>query len=136
MSAFVVSDSHINALIIWSAKHDAGYSINESAHVSIRGNEQACAAMLYLGNVASVNRRYRENDPLDGFAYRPYAQWLSLSAVAVLKLCDCLDYQSCEIDDYRSSHAAQLIDGIRNCAIKALPGYEDAPWHLLDKQGA
>jgi hypothetical protein len=51
-----------------------------------------------------------------------------LPAVALLKLCDCLDYQSCETEDWKQTAAHELLELIRGAAICALPGYEKAPW--------
>lgn len=55
-----------------------------------------------------------------------------LTAVEVLKACDCYDYQSCETDDYHETTAAKLVDRIRKSAIGKLPGYEDAPWGITN----
>ena len=140
MSAFLVSDSHLNALITWAALTQlnpgnpsscAGYSINESAWTSFLGNEQHCAAILYTANVESVNERYEKDDSTGViFRFRQYKKWKSLTPVEVLKLCDCFDYQACEVKNYRATVAAQMVDGIREHAIHLLPGYSAAPWAL------
>lgn len=139
MSAFVVSPDHINALVTWAAQKRryrnspqscAGYSINESAWTPFVENEQFCAGTLHAANVESVNERYDDDMKGAGFKFRFYEKWQELTPVAVLKLCDCFDYQACEVKNYRATVAAQLIDGIRAHAIRSLPGYDAAPWAL------
>ena len=138
MSAFVVYDDTINDLVTWAALTDrysgsrsgASYSYNESARIGIKGNEQRVAAILYTANVESVNERYSDDDVSVGFAFQPYAKWRDLTPVAVLKLCDCFDYQAGEVPMYRNTIAAQIVDGIRSHAIGMLPGYDAAPWGL------
>ena len=52
--------------------------------------------------------------------------------VVILKLCANLDYQSCETPDWKTTKARALLEQIKDEAIRQLPGYEDAPWGLLD----
>lgn len=130
MSAFVVSDDHINALITWAAVFGASYSYDESSRAYFRENEQHCAALLYTANVESVNDRYSDEAISTGFVFRHYEDWRKLTPVIVLKLCNCFDYQACEVKKYRNTIAAQIIDGIRTHAIGLLPGYEFAPWGI------
>jgi len=60
-----------------------------------------------------------------------------LTPIAVLKGCECFDYQACETDDYRSSIACTIINAIRTRAILCLPDYDDAPgWDFTRKQPA
>ena len=50
--------------------------------------------------------------------------------VVVLKCCACLEYQSCESDDWPETEAYAVLAAIKDAAIKALPGYEAAPWGI------
>ncbi len=80
-------------------------------------------------------------DKLPGENYKPASIPVSdrdmvtdvykLSAVSILKMCDCLEYQSCETDDYGETLAFQLLDQIRREAIRALPRYDDGPWDFV-----
>lgn len=70
----------------------------------------------------SVSRKKNFAPP--AFIRRPQ----NFNMVQVLKSCDCLEYQSCENDDYEKSIAAKIINSIRTHAIHALPGYDDAAW--------
>lgn len=97
------------------------------------------ADLLYQENIRSVRARYPDDkwSDLPGPTIKPLHIVVSpeeayrmrlLPAVALLKLCDCLDYQSCETDDWHQTPAFELLDLIRRAAIHALPGYDKAPW--------
>lgn len=93
------------------------------------------ARILDEENARSVNYRYAHNSdaqteatdititPREMMAPQP-------SAVVLLKQCDCLEYQSCETDDWEKSAAFTLLDCIRRALIRRLPGYEKAPWGI------
>ena len=51
-------------------------------------------------------------------------------AVAVLKAADGYAYQACESAEWRGSLASALLGMVRTEAIRALPGYDDAPWTI------
>jgi hypothetical protein len=108
----------------------AGVLAGERA--TIRPDEtETIAQILRAENVRSLRIRYQNRaDELIGaprYAYRSVRSDL-LDAVAVIKSCDCLEYQSCEADDYRETLAYQVLSAIRRAAMRALPRYEDAPW--------
>ena len=107
------------------------------------------ADTLYQENVRSVQARYPDdrrdnlpgplNDP--GFievTHRDIQNGrLRLQPVALLKMCDCLEYQSCETEDYRSTVAYRLLNAMRKAMIHDLPGYDDAPWDFyIEEQAA
>lgn len=46
----------------------------------------------------------------------------------ILKSCDCLDYQSCEFDEWPQSTSYKILAAIRSSAYKKLDGYENAQW--------
>ena len=54
-------------------------------------------------------------------------EW-NVDLMEILKSCDCLDYQSCEFDEWHDSTAYKILNGIRATAIKKLPGYDSAMW--------
>ena len=91
---------------------------------------EVVANILHAENVRSVSYRYSEpatytngvaTDDLPGICDRP--EWIAVSSseafnppvtnpVHVLKLCDCLEYQSCETDDYKSTLAYRVLEAI------------------------
>lgn len=128
MSAYLVSDRHINALVTYAADHEVWFQ-----RAYCRGREQALAALLYAANVESVNYRYNETDETLGFNYRR-VDITRLAAVDILKLCNGLEYQSCEHPGYDDSQARELLIAIKETAIRELPGYDDAPWGLHENE--
>ena len=53
-----------------------------------------------------------------------------LNAVQLFKLCDCLEYQSCETSDYEESLAFKILTKIRREIIQTLDGYANAKWGI------
>lgn len=91
----------------------------------------AYARLLQAANVASVAARYgadAANVELIGADDVEVVRAAELPAVAILKACDCLEYQSSETDDWYTSDAKILVDAIRENAIDELPGYAEAHW--------
>jgi hypothetical protein len=100
------------------------------------------ANILYCENIRSVQGRYPDDsfDDLPGPCEKPEMlevtrgecceQYndvrLAVSPTAILKMCACLDYQSCETDDWDTTLAYKLLQRIRLAAISLLPGYECA----------
>lgn len=146
MSAFIVSHTHINALVTFAAKRHH-YSFPPRLYLKDHtplcmddaADLQRTAEILLKENVRSVNERYPDTlnrpdlapGPVDEvgqpITFRPVRNH---TAVQILKACACYDYQACETDDYYTTEAAHLIGQIRKKAIGELPGYEEAKWEL------
>lgn len=62
--------------------------------------------------------------PLD----RAFSGFTRPTTVEGLKILDCYEYQSCGHAGWRDSSAQRFCDTLRNRLIRALPGYEEAPW--------
>jgi hypothetical protein len=129
MSAFVVSNDHIDALLTFAIDKRASYNINESCGRMSFAETTATeiGRVLLRENERSVNQRYQENDAgiADSYEWRRFPN-RRLTPVNILKACSCFDYQACETDDYEESVAHRIIDAIRHTAIGSLPGYNDA----------
>ena len=129
MSAFIVSNDHINALVRFASVYDLGYYHSASeTHVRVPGNEDIVAQMLLDENVRSVNFRYGDTAQADRISYDINAP--RLTAVQTIKAAACLEYQSCETSGWTDSEAKALLDSIRSEAIAQLPGYAEAAWSL------
>ena len=135
MSAFIVNDYHINALLNYAL------NLHERIHVprlqieisgSISDEQLSAIGQILLDeNYRSVNYRYAEKTKPHEFKFkRDY--FTHRKPVEILKACNCIDYQSCETDDYYQSKAAKIIDTIRAYAISNLPGYDTAAWEIRD----
>jgi|SRR3990167_5335284 len=163
MSAFVCDSDHFKVLAIFAASQTSGYGNGhlrvDPAYIAglpaglnratpLTDLASAYAEVLYQENLRSVMARYPSDrrDNLPGPINRPeHITVLAndrtlaayrLSPIAILKMCDCLEYQSCETEDYRQTVAFKLLDAIRGAAIHALPGYDDAPWDYMVKTKA
>jgi hypothetical protein len=98
------------------------------------------ANILYRENLRSVAERYpncKTVSDLPGGSCRPAFIPVHVSdlkdatadtVVQLLKDCDCLEYQSCETSDYKSTPAYALLSRIRCELIPCIAGYEEAPW--------
>jgi hypothetical protein len=130
MSAYIVSDETIAGMlqatryvqyrdirIYWE---DSSYRINEH-------NIMHVGQKLVNENYRSVNYRYGESSKPHAFI-RPHIE--PLTPVEIIKLCHCYRYQSCETEDWENTEAFAIYDALREAAIAALPGYEEAPWGL------
>lgn len=124
MSAFIVSDDHIHALVSYALG-------GANDRISTRHDNDQLGQVLVNENYRSVNYRYRAKDEPPRYSWRPTLR--PFKPVEILKACDCYDYQSCETEDYDSTEAARIIQQIRSKAIRNLPGYESAAWDIRDE---
>jgi hypothetical protein len=138
MSAFVVSHDHIDALLSLALAHrtygPVSYFVKDTQRLVAITEENVTEVgrILLTECERSVNHRYPGEDELPGtigqnaatYTFRPWPR--ALDPVAVLKGCDCFDYQACETDDYEASLAWTIIQAIRKRAIHGLPGYDNA----------
>lgn len=158
MSAYVVTEAHIHALVQagleanrryrsssfrWTTPNPAaqfGFDVHELRI----DNADEVGQMLWRENVASVRYRYPDDGPeeLPGpngfnaeadpyiYRYRPLCE--PLTPVETLKAIDCYEYQTCEHPDWRdpANVAAAFCRALQDAAIGALPGYDEAPWEI------
>lgn len=118
MSAYIVSDYHINAIVTWAVFNDvAVWQPRRRCWMQIDlSTAQHFAATLYSENVRSVNARYGERTKRTGFTYKP-VPINHLTAADIIKACDCLDYQSCETETWRNTEAHRILERIKAVAI-------------------
>jgi hypothetical protein len=145
MSAFMVSENHIDAIVLtalfgpsefckpYKGEWYAPYFGNPSKKLDY-DNAVELGQLLTDANVESLKARYpRENHDVE-----PYTiQNLELSrnrysALAILKLIQCYEYQACEYDGWESSAAAKFCAALTRRLITCLPGYDPLPWSISD----
>lgn len=132
MSAFLCSDFHISILAEYGASPMRG-NYGAICTDDRRWTDPAeIFEILRAENVRSLRSRYPNEASDNGLGRfdprsRHFAPKCALS-VAIISLCHCLEYQSCESEDYRETLAYRLLCRIKNRAEHNLPGYEDAPW--------
>lgn len=142
MSCFVVSDFHVNALVAWGLRHGAIVGISPDA----------LAHELASANRAAFAERYLDDPGLVPFAgFNRAVDPSHLAPVAIVKACDCLDYQASDWSIWAGSEPAAHLAAIRATALamalaglsiaaranaggldygRELPGYALAAWHL------
>ena len=107
------------------------------SHILFIGNW--IAEVLKVQNLKSLNSRYGDEIPEVIFD-KPMKKIVdpvsTLSTAQLLKMCDCLSYQSCETEKYNASFACHLLEEIRERITKAMPDYEDAHWGIPDNAKA
>ena len=142
MSAYIANPEHFGILATWAANHKA--HIYEWEERNRLETAKEIARGLALENIRSVACRYPNDE--DGGRPGPclkdadiveaavlYAEYFILNhtnvdPVMILKLAQCLDYQSCETEDWKDTLAKRQLDWIISAAIRMLPGYDDFDW--------
>jgi hypothetical protein len=128
MSAFTVTNTHINALVRYASRNDISvFYSNPTMRLNVSGNEQKVAQLLLDENIKSVNYRYSEKES----GHIEYDQGAPmLTAIQAIKAAQCLRYQSCEHPTYEGSIAELLVEAIISDAIPRLEGYNEAQWAI------
>ncbi len=144
MSAFVVDKIHISAILDGARKagarynHYFGYYYNKEHKELTPENMNDIGQMLLDENIKSVSHRY-EGSYLTDLPGRTDAEYLlpykhtqqrRFDIVQYIKFIDCLDYQSCEHPEYKTSEAKCFLDALKESLIGMLPGYDEAKWEL------
>jgi hypothetical protein len=121
MSAFHVSDDHINILLSWARKHNPIVRVDHTRFDLTQSEDYwRVGAVLRDANNASMDARYGDK-PED---YLPKTVSVAhLEAIDIVSGCDCFDYQACEYSGWESSGAKNAIDQIRNAASRNITGY-------------
>lgn len=133
MSAFIVSNTQINAIVRAASRMGLSYQYAGMTR-RVSGMEQEMAEMLLCANYDSVNARYKEDNLPREIIYKVDAPLLSM--IAIIKLTNSLAYQSCEFDEYDASESKAFTDALVSWAVDKLDGYDAAPWTIEDDEPA
>jgi hypothetical protein len=145
MSCFVVPDFHVSALVAWAIAHGVDLDVSPDA----------VAHVLASANRRAYSERYegRYDSELVPFGGLDRSAGVDLAPVAIVKACDCLDYQASDWSRWDDSDAFGYLVTIRRAAVaaahlaayqaapkkykytadpsgRALPGYDAAAWCL------
>lgn len=136
MSAFVVTDDHINAILTAAAggPHfdlyvQAASGENRGPIYDLRKDLTDIGRILLGANIASCEHLYHDvgsYGTADDFRHSP----VKTSPLAALKLIQSLEYQSCERDDWNWSLPHRILIALTDVIIRKLPGYDAAPWGM------
>ena len=134
MSAFICHNEHIKTLALYWGLNDTRGSQKSKEQI------QETADIFFNENVRSVQCRYPNSAPDDlpgAFNLKPphitnrdlmYRK--VTDPVHILKMCRCLEYQSCETDDWETTKAHKLLHETELVAIWNLPGIDEIPWEF------
>lgn len=135
MSAFHVSDTHINALLSWARINNPIVRTSATRYdLSQSEDYWRVGAILRECNNASMDARY--NDAPQGFL-PARVDVKRLFPINVVAACDCFDYQACEYSGWEESDGKRIIEQIKGAAIRRVAGYEKV-WSISEEflQGA
>ncbi len=112
MSCFVVPDFHISALVAYAIRADV---------IPDAVSPDAVAHELASANRAAFAERYqgRYQDDVDPFGGLDRSAGADLAPVAIVKACDCLDYQASDWTGWDASEAAAHLAAMRATAQAA-----------------
>lgn len=148
MSAFFVGIDHVNAMLTYVEHLDCTVPMPDGTRTRGKPTDAELTTIgraLIMENCFSLRARYpgdwKELLPdnwqgTDAYSYRPdynfITQFNRNMAAAVIKMCDCYEYQSCEHEAWGDSWAHEFTQWLINRAASRVPGYEDAdawPYH-------
>jgi hypothetical protein len=151
MSAWLVSEDHINVMITWA--------MDNGVFLPSPGTPEDACRILTNANMRSLRARYAGREFLADWE-RPARKYrfkrinvrellerrlkaeLIVGGISDLivagqirKCCDCYDYQSCEDDRYPKSSAAKFVEAVRSRSRGLFPGehrvlYDRLIWGL------
>lgn len=136
MSAFILGNAHINAMLTLTAPRYPGdglaYYWQDNMH-PFGGHSAEIGQKLVDENYRSYNHRYREDNEPHTFRSSPCSKQYTL--VGLIKACHCYRYQSCEHPDWNESEAYAIVSALLARAVRRLDGYEEAEtWPIHDEQ--
>ena len=136
MSAFICSDYHINSIVSYflqsPRQQDQLWAELDGEWQYIKlDNAKLLGEILARENRRSVNARYSENEPCD-YQWQYVRREHTLAEIA--GALDCLEYQSCECEDYRQSQAYSIICLMRKHLLRQVMELEGVEsWELNEE---
>lgn len=128
MSAFIVSKEHIDYIMTAYQNSENKYYKESDKNYYTNAQAEQDGQMLWAENFLSVNHRYKKSD------YAPVYKFdkiKNINYLQTLKFIHCLDYQSCETDNYNQSEAQKLITKMAWDLTCMIPEYENLKWEYI-----
>jgi hypothetical protein len=112
MSAYVVQDSVILGIVQFASKFNVHVD-----DMPVRGNEQDFVDLLVAENVISVNYRYKEKTEPHIVIYDEFETDPESDPDKVIRLCETLEYQSCEHPEWDDTVAYRTLLAVKSVAL-------------------
>ena len=142
MSAYLVDSEHIAQIIYWAKQPGrtiGRYNIHTKEELDFSAYHMA--ANLAQANIDSLIARYGEKDAeflLGDYTANEFKLECShkatnqkpsmLSAADIWNMCQCLSYQSCEVDNWIETDAYWLIHNIQSQAAREMASNAKIKW--------
>jgi hypothetical protein len=127
MSAFFVGTTHVNALLSYlqaNSRHTEA-ELTEMGKTLLRENVRSLETR-YPSHTWEAARHDAEEFKFKCIGHRKLSK---LTAMDIISMCGCFDYQACETDDYEFTEASTIIDKIRRAAFYDLPRGDNLVYH-------
>jgi hypothetical protein len=125
MSAYHVGTDHINALISYATEISMDRKcLSEERDCTLSWEKIGQA--LSTENDNSINYRYSENITTPYRYERDESFIIQHTALDVIKMIGCYEYQSCEHPEWEHSLAKRFCSSLKALAVTKIPGYEEA----------
>jgi hypothetical protein len=140
MREWMVSDAHIDALVNAWVRFDQGHSVTcdgEDEGHTFRLTSQTATRLgqkLLAEYRCDANDRDNKDDGAPTYRFTPMTE--DPDPVVILKLISYYERQSCGHRGWETSEARKFCEDLRLACIRALPGYDAAPWRIDDLQEA
>ncbi len=128
MSAYIVNDYHISALVNSVSAHEFHTWHNGATQ---NFTQESAGQILKDENYRSVNSRYQEDDKAPPF---DHDLMVSKQPVEILMGCRCFNYQACESDDWDQTLAHSILEMIQSHAIRRVTEGADG-WSFEPPKG-
>lgn len=149
MSAFVVSRTHIDALLSAADLWDVQMPVSQPGEQIRNLTIDETGALLMAVNTEAVNHRYNENEAPEPYTFDRLG--INIKPAVILKAIACYRYQACEHPQWRADRdqrgisadaqtsytvrtAQDFLDDLERKAVSKLAGYSEAPWGIDDDQ--
>jgi hypothetical protein len=134
MSAFIVSHKHIDALVsamldarmsYWDG-HNRVYVTRAPKPSDVSCSRKTCAQSCTATVAGWGTTKNRPRIHIALLMPQGLGRRCNIKAV------HCLDYQSCETEDWETTLAWRICQALLSSTTARLPGYEAAAWEIVD----
>jgi hypothetical protein len=145
MSAFLVEPQHITELVKWARKNRMNFVYNMHKREQIDCEPKNLIKILAQANIDSMLAKYQDAPEADGFLEECYKNLKystdgvsvslldgvgesQLGADDIYNMVNCLDYQSCEVDDWQTTDAYWVLTAIQGMAGRRMAESAKVKW--------